>query len=172
MLVSLEEVKPQLQIPLDDTRFDNILTQKINAILLLAERYCSRKFMKTDVQEKLRPIDGVAFTKYIPINSITSIIYDNGSMASLDKLDIDYEIGRISGLIMKAEITYNTGLFNDTTDVDADLKEFCLRKIAELFTFRTSGSNKEGYNNIELTRVLGLNDDDKMFLDYYRVFNV
>lgn len=172
MLVSLEEAKTQLQIPLENTSFDNILTQKINAVCALAERYCNRKFTKTDIQERLRQVNGVAFTKYIPINSIENITYDNRAIANLDELEVDYEIGKISGLTDNATIVYNTGLFENTENVNADLKEFCLRKIAELFTFRVSGSGNEGYNNIELNRVLGLNDDDKMFLDYYRLANV
>lgn len=173
-LITLDDAKEHLNIPLTDTRFDNLINKKILAVTEFAENYCNRCFIKTSRTEVLYVQNGIAFTRQIPILTITSITdLVNNILVDLSTLSIDEDIGKISGLeTTKIKIVYNSGLFETVADVSEDLKEFCRRKLAEMFTFRTSGSDTEKYGNIELKRTIGINEDDLIVLNKYRIIPI
>lgn len=112
MLVTLDDMKKNLGIELDDTTYDDFLTEQINIISEAMELYCGRKFLKkTYTQTFYRdefPKDTVKelYLYHYPVHSIVDI--DEGG----DDL-LGYRIVFSTGLMRLP-----TGFFRSDTELD------------------------------------------------------
>lgn len=84
MLVTLDDTKNYLSIPLVDTTYDAFLTEQIELLSDTVEVYCRRKFLANDYVQtiymdevkELNEVDYSLKTFYYPLNSVASLTVD------------------------------------------------------------------------------------------------
>lgn len=98
-MMSLDDLKNYLGIPLGDTTWDTFLSQQEAVVSDAIERYCGRKFNKMDYTQTMykddySPRKEVQLYGY-PITALTEITID-GEVQDLTKIRVQNEVGNIA----------------------------------------------------------------------------
>jgi len=102
MLVTLDDMKNYLGIPLVDTTYDAFLTEQITVISDSIENYCGRKFAlgsytQTFYYDDFRTIKKELYLFHYPVTSVTSIEENDEALVPVE----DYRVANTSGKIVK-----------------------------------------------------------------------
>ncbi len=163
-VITLEQVKNWLRIPLEDTRDDFTLQIAIDGTISNFEAYAGTSLLHKTYAEKQEGGVSYWYTYHRPIVSVTSIADPAGNVITSDRYLIEGEFGLINsyGLFPTARrtdgardrwlVTYVSGVFATEAAVEANFKVGALLIIAKLFhnpepqvQSRTEGKSTTSY---------------------------
>jgi len=117
MLVTLDEMKTYLGIPLIDTTYDDFLTEQLNIVSSAIENYCGRKFNETSYVQTFYGDDYLTEYRsyglllyHFPLTAIVSVS-DSGTVLDASV----YRIHDPSGMMYRIDSGYKRHWFTDYT---------------------------------------------------------
>jgi hypothetical protein len=144
MLVSLDDMKNYLGIPLIDTTYDTFLTEQLQLMSDTVEEYCNRKFeTATYLQTFYREDFGTGEDKSLmlaqyPLKSVTTIEADGEAVteyrAHLKSATLGKAIGFFQGADI-VEVEYEAGYDVIPTPITSSIKSL----VQERYNKKTSG---------------------------------
>ena len=144
-LISIEEIKKQLEVDLAVEEFDDLLESLIDDCIEQAESYLDMKL--NFVEDEIVYLDGGDHTIYLPHANISEVvIWDDPEKEFLEEISSDYytvyskrgkvkkNVGSFSEGNLSVKVSYTGGY--ESGDVPKDLKRALIRQIAYSFRRR------------------------------------
>lgn len=163
-LITLEEAKVGLGIVDTNTDYDERIQSLIDSASGQIENYCQTYFIRRTVS--LEPVDGgrsQIFLRFSPVVSVTSIADDASHTVPSTDYYLDKETGILrhwgkfpipvntSGMRTKWYVTYIAGWFADVENVDAALKEACIKFVVMKFENPSGNANSVSVGSLSIS---------------------
>jgi hypothetical protein len=160
MLVTLNEMKDYLGIPLATTTYDGFLTEQITVISDAIEKYCGRKFASATYTQTIykdqfeNRDDKTVYLLHYPLQTVNSIQLDTITVTGY-RIEYDYgRLTKIDGFVNGGEeliINYTAGY----STIPSPIKQTVYSLVEEKYNKKKAGIPVNFGNDVQSIAIAG-----------------